>query len=127
MKRLVLFLLLCAGLTFALGEEPKADQKMNAGIISGKISLPEIYGAVSVGNRLLVAADDPERKDKQFHMIALLEDAVARLESKQDIIVDPAEQIYKNLLHKDSRTRTPSSTRCGNHQRSGRCNGISAG
>lgn len=100
MKRLALFLLLCAGFTFAIGEGPKADQKKNEGVISGKIFLPEISGAVSVGNRLLVAADDPEAKNKPFHMIVLLEDAIARLESKRDVIADPAEQIYKNLLQK---------------------------
>ena len=83
MKRLVLFLLLCVGFTFALGEGPKADQKMNEGVISGQILLPEISGPISVGNRLLVAADDPEAKNKPYHMTALLEHAIARLESKQ--------------------------------------------
>ncbi len=100
MKRLVLFLLLCVCFTFALGEEPKADQKINEGVISGKILLPEISGVVPVGSRLLVAADDPEAKDKPFHMIALLEDAIDRLESKKDISVFPAEQIYEKLLKK---------------------------
>jgi hypothetical protein len=98
MKRLVLFLLLCVCFTFALGEGSKADQKINDGVISGKISLPEISGVVSVGNRLLVAADDPEAKDKPFYMIALLENAIERLESKQEITVFPAEQIYQKLL-----------------------------
>lgn len=100
MKRLVLFLLLCVEFTFALGEGPKANQTMNEGVISGKISLPEISGAISAGNRLLVAADDPEAKNKPYHMIALLEDAIARLASEQDVAVRPAEQIYEKLLKK---------------------------
>jgi hypothetical protein len=100
MKRPVLFLLLCVCFTFTLGEGPKADQQTHAGVLSGKILLPEISGVVSVGNRLLVAADDPEAKDKPFHMIALLENAVDRLESKQDVTVFPAEQIYEKLLKK---------------------------
>ncbi len=33
-------------------------------------------------------------------MIALLKDAITRLENKQDVFADPAEQIYKNLLEK---------------------------
>jgi Protein of unknown function (DUF3616) len=100
MKRLVLFLLLFFCFTFTLGEDPKANQQMHERVISGKILLPEISGVVSVGNRLLVAADDPESKDKPLHMIALLEDAVDRLESKQGVTVLPAEQIYENLLKK---------------------------
>jgi Protein of unknown function (DUF3616) len=100
MKRLLLFLLFSVCFTFALSEGSKADQKINGGGIFGKISLPEISGVVSVGNRLLVAADDPEAKDKPFHMIALLENAIERLESKQEITVSPAEQIYEKLLKK---------------------------
>jgi hypothetical protein len=102
MKRLVLFLLLCTGLIL-LGEVLEADQKVDEEVISGTISLPEISGAVLVGDRLLVAADDPEdKKDniKKFHMIALLKDAWNRLESKQHIVVSPEEQIYRNLLLK---------------------------
>jgi hypothetical protein len=70
-------------------------------IAVGKISLPEISGALMLGDRLLVAADDAEdEKDdvKKWHMIALLGDAQSRLQAGGEVVVEEKEQIYQAVL-----------------------------
>jgi hypothetical protein len=69
---------------------------------SGEISLPEISGAVMVGDRLLVEADDPEdRKDavKKSHVVALL-DAPAKRFRNVKVEVQEDEYVFKDLLKK---------------------------
>jgi hypothetical protein len=73
------------------------------GIVSGKIALPEISGALSVGNRLLVVADDVEDEEddvRKFHMVVLLNDAATRLKAGGVIAPTEEEQVYKTLLEK---------------------------
>ena len=98
MKRCFLYTLLSVGLFTAPCEGQQAGELANAGIVSGTISLPEISAAAAVGCRLLVVADDPDRGGNRLHMIALLDDAVTRLERGGDIAIDPAEHIYAAML-----------------------------
>jgi hypothetical protein len=68
-----------------------------APIIRGSFQLPEISAAGVIDNRLLVAADDPEKKHG-YHMIDCLADPLSRLAAGGSIGATSEEQIYRDIL-----------------------------
>jgi Permuted papain-like amidase enzyme, YaeF/YiiX, C92 family/Protein of unknown function (DUF3616) len=87
----------------ALASVPLAAANEAPAIVPGTIQLPEISGALAVGNRLLVTADDVEDKNdmvKKYHMLVLLDKAITRLKGPTLITPTDGEQIYRPLLEK---------------------------
>ena len=66
-------------------------------IIHGSFQLPEISAAGFVGNRLLVAADDPEKKHG-YHVIDCFTEALGRVTAGGSIAATIEEQIYRYIL-----------------------------
>lgn len=66
-------------------------------IIHGSFKLPEISAAAITGNRLLVAADDPEKKHG-YHMINCVAEPLSRLTAGNPIAATGDEQIYRVIL-----------------------------
>jgi hypothetical protein len=66
-------------------------------IIHGSFQLPEISAVGFVGNRLLVAADDPEKKHG-YYVIDCFADPLRRLTAGDSMGATSEEQIYRDIL-----------------------------
>jgi hypothetical protein len=66
-------------------------------IIHGSFQLPEISAVGFAGNRLLVAADDPEKKHG-YHVIDCFAEPLSRLTVGSSIEATTEEQIYRDIL-----------------------------